>query len=145
MSIHLCWLAMRINYKCSIYIHIICTATWTLLFLQSEEQNLVYDGTHLQKIMSEDQSKSLFDSAYHIINIKSQSKLSEQSLLQFFFRSSSTSSFPSRKGFHLDISSNSNKNPMSHALIEILNKNSQCSFSNYTVGIKFIVLAEKNL
>ena len=37
------------------------------------------------------------------------------------------------------------KNPMSHALIEILNKNSQCSFSNYTVGIKFIVLAEKNL
>lgn len=34
---------------------------------------------------------------------------------------------------------------MSHALIEILNKNSQCSFSNYTVGIKFIVLAEKNL
>ena len=70
-------------YKCSIYIHIICTATWTLLFLHSEEQNLVYDGTHLQKIMSEDQSKSLFDSAYHIINIKSQSKLSEQSLLQF--------------------------------------------------------------
>lgn len=143
MSIHLCWLAKRI--KCSIYIHIICTATWTLLFLQSEEQNLVYDGTHLQKIMSEDQSKSLFDSAYHIINIKSQSKLSEQSLLQFFFRSSSTSSFPSRKGFHLDISSNSNKNPMSHALIEILTKNSQCSFSNYTVGIKFIVLAEINL
>ena len=34
---------------------------------------------------------------------------------------------------------------MTHALIEILNKNSQCSFSNYTVGIKFTILAEKNL
>lgn len=114
MSIHLCWLAMSI--KCSIYIHIICTATWTLLFLHSEEQNLAYDGTHLQKIMSEDQSKSLFDSAYHIINIKSQANWVNRVYCSFVWYHiklwrSSTSSFPSRKDFHLDISSNSNKKP----------------------------------